>query len=290
MRAGHFYMQDSLSAYQNFLSDRKIPLPSLHAVLGSGFGAALGGLGRRWEPLGDREFSEIPGLPVSTVPDHAGRYRFFRHAPTGKVICFQMGRVHGYEGHEASAVVRTVMIPRLAGVRDFLLTNAAGGLSHAYRSGDVMLIRDHVNLTGKNPLTGANPSFGGKEIGPRFPDLCGLYDRDWRERLGRHAAAQGLHVHEGTYLGILGPSFETPAEVSLFASWNLQAVGMSTVWEAIALRHSGARVAGMSLISNLGAGMADQHLDHLAIIETCRAAASRIVAAVAADAEEEFGA
>ncbi len=281
--------QESLSTYQAFLKQKKIVLPELHVVLGSGFGTALGSLSKVWEPLADCSFADIPGLPVSTVPDHAGKLRFFRHAPTGKVICFQMGRIHGYEGHEAAVVARTVMIPRLAGVKNFLLTNAAGGLSHSYRPGDVMLLRDHVNLTGQNPLTGKNPTEpSGKEIGPRFPDLCGLYDRAWRERLGRHAAAQGLRVQEGTYLGISGPSFETPAEVALFASWNLQAVGMSTVWEAIALKHSGARVAGMSLISNLGAGMSEQHLDHNTILETCRNSAARIVAAVAADAAEEF--
>lgn len=281
--------KEALLKYQTFLADNRIPLPKLHVVLGSGFGAALGSLPKIWEPLADCSFSEIPGLPVSTVQDHAGKWRFFRHTLSGKVVCFQMGRIHGYEGHDASVVVRTVMLPRLAGVENFLLTNAAGGLSHSYAAGDVMLIRDHVNLTGQNPLTGPNPlSPNGKEIGPRFPDLCGLYDSSWRKRLGRHAAAQGLRVQEGVYLGISGPSFETPAEVALFASWNLQAVGMSTVWEAIALRHSGARVAGMSLISNLGAGMADQQLDHNKILETCRNSAARIVAAVAADASEEF--
>src|SRR5262249_34664020 len=159
------------------------------------------------------------------------------------------------EGHEPSTVVQTVMVPRLSGVKSFVLTNAAGGLSLSMRPGDVMLIRDHVNLTGLNPLVGVNPQgLDGRPLGPRFPDLARLYDREWRARLLRICAAEGLGTHEGVYLGLLGPSFETPAEIQLFSSWGLHAVGMSTVWEAIALAHSGARVAGLSLVSNLGSG------------------------------------
>lgn len=272
-------MLQSLAAYRGFLERHSLPIPSLHVVLGSGFGSALESV--PWKMVGELSFTDVPGFPPSTVPDHAGRYRFYR--AQDKVVCFQMGRLHGYEGHSASLVARTVMAPRLAGVKNFLLTNASGGLSREFHPGDVMLIRDHVNLTGQNPLVGLNPvGEEGKEIGPRFPDLCHLYDAGWRKSLGAHCRSQGLRVHEGVYMGLLGPSFETPAEVQLYSAWGMHAVGMSTVWEAIALKHSGAKVAGLSLISNLGAGMSDQTLDHLQILETCRSSASRIMRALQA--------
>jgi purine-nucleoside phosphorylase len=278
----------SLAVYQDFLQQNSLPIPRWHIVLGSGFGSALDHFS--WELAGELSFAELPALHKSTVQDHAGNYRFYRRGAT--VVCFQMGRLHGYEGHAAAAVARTVMIPRLAGVEEFLLTNASGGLGKDFRPGDVMLIRDHVNLTGQNPLTGPNPVHvtGGKELGPRFPDLCDAYDAAWRERLARHCGSKGLRVHEGVYLGVTGPSFETPAEVKLFAGWGMHAVGMSTVWEAIALRHSGARVAGLSLISNLGAGLSSQKLEHETILKTSRASAAQIIGALELAAGEAFGA
>ena len=272
-------MSTPLQVYGEFLKRHSLSLPSCHIVLGSGFGSALENFS--WRRVGELSFSELPGFPPSTVPDHAGAYRFYEK--NGKVVCFQMGRLHGYEGHPASLVVKPVMVPRLAGVKNFLLTNASGGLSLDFKPGDLMLIRDQVNLTGQNPLLGHNPvGADGKELGPRFPDLCGMYDAGWRQILRKAAEKEGLRVHEGTYLGVLGPSFETPAEVQLFANWGMQAVGMSTVWEAIALRHSGAKFAGLSLISNLGAGMGEGSLDHLEILKTCRTSAKKILGAIEA--------
>lgn len=269
-------------SYESFLRERSIAVPHFHIVLGSGFGSALDGL--PWKLEAELSFSEIPGFPKSTVPDHAGKYRFYSHQ--GKIVCFQMGRIHGYEGHSPRIVASTVMAGRLAGVKNFLLTNASGGLLASHRPGDIMLIRDQVNLTGQNPLVGENPSFQKKELGPRFPDMNSLYDANWRRLLKQQAEKAGLRVSEGVYLGVLGPSFETPAEVQLFATWGMGAVGMSTVWEAIALKHSGARLAGISLISNLAAGMADETLDHLKILETCRSSATKILRAVEKFVEE----
>jgi purine-nucleoside phosphorylase len=270
-------MKAALAEIQRFLQAKNIPVPSGHMVLGSGFGEAAKGLGA--ETLGEIGFAEIPGLPPSTVQDHVGRFRFIR-SPNGKVFCLQMGRIHGYEGHEAATAVKPVMLMRHLGVKDFLLTNAAGGLGAGYGPGDVMVIRDHVNLTGKNPLIGENPvDSEGNVLGPRFPDLTGLYPRPQRQLLFQALERQGLRVHEGVYLGLLGPSFETSAEVQLFQNWGMHAVGMSTVWESIALGHSGANVSGISLISNLGAGLADGPLDHEAILETCRTSAMRILLA-----------
>ncbi|MCO5142198.1 MAG: purine-nucleoside phosphorylase [Oligoflexia bacterium] len=261
--------------FSHFLEKKQIEVPAYHIVLGSGFGEALNHLDG--EQLAELSFAEVDGLVPSTVPDHKGVYRFYK--VKGKTISFQMGRLHGYEGHSPQQVARTVILPRLAGVKKFLLTNASGGLSLAYRPGDVMLIRDHVNLTGANPLMGENPKDSkGKELGPRFPDMNTLYSQPMRKKLEKSFQKQKLKVHEGTYLGVLGPSFETPAEVQLYAAWGMHAVGMSTVWESIALRHSGAELAGISLISNLGAGMdPNASLDHLQIIETCRESAAKII-------------
>lgn len=261
--------------FSDFLKQRQIAIPSYHIVLGSGFGTALDHL--KGELIAELPFSEVDGLVPSTVPDHKGVYRFYK--VKGKTISFQMGRLHGYEGHSAQQVAKTVMLPRLAGVKNFLLTNASGGLSLNYCPGDVLLIRDQVNLTGANPLIGENPkNVDGKELGPRFPDMNTLYSLPMRKKLEIAFRKQKLRVHEGTYIGVLGPSFETPAEIQLYSAWGMHAVGMSTVWEAIALRHSGAELAGISLISNLGAGMdPNASLDHLKIIETCRESAAKII-------------
>lgn len=281
---------NSIKQYGQALADLKVPTPFVHIVLGSGFGTALDTLDPAiWEKAGEIGFSDVPGLVASTVQDHAGRYRLYRHKPTGKVAQFQMGRLHGYEGHESRMVVQTVMIPRCAGVENFLLTNAAGGLDRAMNPGDVMIIEDHVNLTGKNPLIGHNPKdASGKELGPRFPDMGHCYRPEWRARLQTHLEAEGLRVHKGVYLGLLGPTFETHAEVRLYSAWGMKAVGMSTVWETIALHHSGAKVAGLSLISNLGAGLSEAQLDHETILETCRSSAAQAMAGIASFLEKDL--
>jgi purine-nucleoside phosphorylase len=282
-----------VSAFQEHLRKAGIAQPpSYHVVLGSGFGIALDSVAGAagWAPVVDIPFEKIPSLSASTVPDHAGKYRVYRNA-RGRLVVFQAGRLHGYEGHPARQVVQTVMIPRMAGVERFLLTNAAGGLVASQAAGDVMIIRDQVNLTGQNPLVGENPmSASGEPLGPRFPDMSQLYDRAVGDRLKGRFSDEGLKVHEGTYLGILGPSFETPAEVALFSRWGLHAVGMSTVWEAIALRHSGAQVAGLSLISNPGCGMDPTApiLDHHQILDTCRKSAAQIVKALLGWLDEEL--
>lgn len=281
--------QKSIDFLLGKYSSLNVPLPSAHLVLGSGFGQALDALpASEWELKGDIPFGEVPGLFASTVPDHAGRYRVYLHRPTGKSVQFQMGRLHGYEGHPPRAIVQTVMIPRCCGIENFLLTNAAGGLDPKMNPGDVMVISDHVNMTGNNPLIGENPKWpDGRELGPRFPDMGNTYQPAWRESLRARLEKQNLRVHEGVYMGLMGPVFETHAEVRLYAQWGMKAVGMSTVWEAIVLKHAGAKLAGLSLISNLGAGLTDQHLDHFAILETCRKSAAQIIAGVGAFLQDE---
>lgn len=272
----------SVQTYESLLKNAGLPLPSHHVVLGSGFGAALAAMEKQgWQELLRIPFPRIPGLLAATVPDHAGQYILLKHASSGRLIQVQAGRIHGYEGHQPQKVVLPVIIPRLAGIKNFILTNAAGGLDLQMSSGDAMLISDQVNLTGHNPLLGENPrDHLGQELGPRFPDMGHLFEARWREGLGNELRARGVKTHEGIYLGLMGPSFETFAEVKLYASWGMKAVGMSTVWEAIALRHSGARIAGVSLISNLGAGLSPHPLRHEEIVETCRQSAAAILEGV----------
>lgn len=273
--------QDSVQTYLGFLKQISSPLPDFHIVLGSGFGEALKALEPEWALLGELGFTQVPGLVGSTVQDHKGAYRVYRHLQSGAVVQFQMGRIHGYEGHSAKTVIQPVMLPRLAGIKNFILTNAAGGLLPHMEPGDAMIIQDHVNLTGQNPLIGQNPTdLNGTELGPRFPDMGNCYLKSWQKGLEQAIKAQGHRVTHGVYLGLLGPTFETHAEVRLYASWGMGSVGMSTVWEAIALKHSGAKLAGLSLISNLGAGLTDVVLEHENIVETCRSAAGKIILGV----------
>lgn len=269
---------DSLRAYDNFLKKIGASTPHVHVVLGSGFGEALITLNPEWNFMGEIGFSEIPGLVSSTVQDHKGAYRVYFNNRLNKTIQFQMGRIHGYEGHSSQTVIKPVLLPRLSGVSRFILTNAAGGLDKNMNPGDAMIITDHVNLTGHNPLIGENPKdTNNTPLGPRFPDMGNCYSTQNKNSFKKSLLHTGCQVHEGVYLGLLGPSFETHAEVKLFASWGLGAVGMSTVWETITLKHSGAQVMGLSLISNLGAGLSAQALDHESIVETCRKSASQIV-------------
>ncbi len=287
--------QASLNLFKAKLTANKVPLPVAHVVLGSGFGQALAGLsagsrsGETWKQAAEISFNEIPGLSGSTVMDHAGAYRLYVHTKSKKSVLFQMGRIHGYEGHSPQDVVQTVLLSRFLGCENYILTNAAGGLDKKMKPGEVMVISDQINLTGMNPLYGPNPkNHLGKEFGPRFPDMGNLYDKEWRTSLKKILKEKKIKHHEGVYLGLQGPSFETHAEVRLFSAWGAKSVGMSTVWEAIALKHAGARVAGLSMISNLGAGIVEQSLNHEDIIKTCRSSAAQIINCVSLFLEKEI--
>jgi purine-nucleoside phosphorylase len=258
------------------------PAPDLQIVLGSGVAPAFTGLENppEWKSLGEIPFSAVKGLVPATAPGHKGAYRYFRHEPTGRSIAFQVGRLHGYEGHSPQEVVQTVILPKLAGTKKFLLTNASGSLDPTFKVGDLMVIRDHVNLTGRNPLYGPNPvGSEGQLLGPRFPDMSAVYDLSMRKRLETALSTKphAFSLVHGIYLGLLGPSYETPAEVSLFSKWGLGAVGMSTVWEAIALRHSGAQLAGLSFISNLGCGLSQEPLSQEEVDREAGKVAARLV-------------
>jgi len=200
--------------------------------------------------------AEVPHWPVPRVHGHGGALVVGQVA--GTTVACLTGRVHLYEGWTPGEVVRAVRTLRHLGVPDFLLTNAAGGLVDHLSAGDLMVLTDHINLTGCSPLVGAlEPSFG-----PRFPDQTRVYAPELQQRL--HAGSRGLQ--SGVYAGLLGPSYETPAEVRMLQRLGADAVGMSTVHEAIALNAMGARVAGLSLISNLATGIADTPLSHDEVI------------------------
>jgi len=237
-------------------------VPRAGIVLGSGLGSLADGL-RDTVAI---PFAELPGWPAATAPGHVGRLLLGRL--DGVPVAMLQGRFHLYEGNDPGLVVQPVLLMGRLGARTVVLTNAAGGLNPAYGAGTLMVIADHLNLTGRTPLLGPNAD----AIGPRFPDLTNVYDRDHRARLHAAAAAEGVHLEEGIYAGLLGPTYETPAEVRMFRGLGGDAVGMSTVLEAIACRWAGIEVAGVSLITNPGAGYSGEPLSHEEVLAAGAAA------------------
>jgi len=203
-------------------------------------------------------------MPVSTVAGHAGRFAFGNVAGVD-IVCMQ-GRVHLYEGHAPAAVVHGARVMAKMGAKAVLLTNAAGGCIPEWTAGDLMLITDHLNLTGTSPLLGSN-----HESGPRFPDMSHAYDPRFQEAARDVAKKEKIVLREGVYAGLLGPSYETPAEVRMLRGLGAHAVGMSTVLEVIALRHQNVRVGALSCITNLAAGISKSVLDHAEVEATARA-------------------
>ncbi len=231
--------------------------PKTAIVLGSG----LGGLADAIEQPVYAPYAGLPGFAVSTAPGHTGRFVAGKLA--GKPVLCMQGRLHFYEGHSMQDIAFPVRVMKAAGVENLLLTNAAGGVNNGFSVGDLMLIEDHINFMGKNPLTGPND----EAIGPRFCDMSTAYTPALREIALAVAAEQGIPLQRGVYLGYMGPSYETPAEIRAFRLLGADAVGMSTVPEVIAAAHCGLRVLAVSLITNLAAGMAGK-LSGEDVIET----------------------
>jgi purine-nucleoside phosphorylase len=231
--------------------------PVLGVVLGSG----LAGFADMLSDAQVVPMSSIPHVAVPQVPGHAKNLCFGRIGSV-RLACFS-GRVHAYEGHSLDKVVLPVRILAALGCKAVLLTNAAGGIRDDLRAGDLMLISDHINLTGRNPLVGPNqPGL------PRFPDMSEVYDAELRTLARDAASAANLDLKEGVYAGMLGPSYETPAEIRMLRTLGADAVGMSTVFEAITLRQLSVRVAGVSAITNKAAGLSAQKLDHAEVEAT----------------------
>ncbi|MED0655240.1 purine-nucleoside phosphorylase [Anoxybacillus geothermalis] len=232
--------------------------PAIGLILGSG----LGVLAEEIEEAVCIPYEEIPGFPVSTVEGHAGRLVCGRLE--GAAVVAMQGRFHYYEGYSLREVTFPVRVMKALGVRQLIVTNAAGGVNEQFRPGDLMIISDHINLLGTNPLIGPNDP----ELGPRFPDLTEAYSRRLRQLAKEAAAKLGLRVQEGVYVANTGPSYETPAEIRMIRTLGGDAVGMSTVPEVIVARHGGMEVLGISCISNMAAGMSDAPLHHDEVVET----------------------
>ena len=239
--------------------------PRVALTLGSGLGAFAGEI--RVEKTID--YREIEGFPVSTVPGHEGRF-VFGYVEEVPVVVMQ-GRVHYYEGYAMSDVVLPARLMRKMGAEILFLTNAAGGINRAFSAGDLMLIRDHISMFVPSPLIGPNCD----SLGVRFPDMSEVYDRGLRQIIHSAADANGLSLQEGVYLQIRGPAYETPTEIRMFGSLGADAVGMSTACEAMAARHCGLRVCGISCITNMAAGITEHPLDHAEVQAAADEAAPR---------------
>jgi purine-nucleoside phosphorylase len=243
--------------------------PKVAIVLGSG----LGGLARRFRDPLRIPYGEIPGFPRTTVIGHGAELVSGQFA--GKEVLAQSGRFHLYEGHEASTVTLPVRTFATLGIESLLLTNAAGGIRRTFSSGTVMLIADHINLTFRNPLIGK--VLPGEE---RFPDMSQPYDERLRKLAGEVALDRQIPLQEGVYVQVLGPSYETPAEIRMLERLGADAVGMSTAVEVIAARARGLRCLGFSVVTNLAAGISPRKLDHLEVMETAQRVTGELEALV----------
>lgn len=237
--------------------------PKVGIILGSG----LGNYAKQIQIEAELPYEEIDGFPVSTVPGHAGKF-IFGYIGTVPVVCMK-GRVHYYEGYDISDVVLPIRLMGLLGIKILFLTNAAGGVNAGFQAGNLMLIRDHISFFAPNPLSGPNMD----KLGTRFPDMSEVYQKDLQEIIKTTAAEHGIELQEGVYAQLTGPSFESPAEIKALSLLGVDAVGMSTVVEAIVANHMGIKVCGISCISNLAAGISPTPLSHEEVQEAANVAA-----------------
>jgi purine-nucleoside phosphorylase len=235
-------------------------VPQTAVVLGSGLGGFADTLGNATS----FPYDALPHWPPSRVVGHAGK--LVVGDVGGRRIAALSGRAHFYEGHDLGTVVFATRVMGRLGIKHLILTNAAGGINTGFAQGGLMVIDDHINLMGSNPLVGANDD----RFGPRFPDMSQVYSPRLRALADEAARARGVQVTHGVYVGVHGPSYETPAEIRFFRTVGADAVGMSTVPEAIAARHMGIEVLGISCITNMAAGVLDQPLVHDEVMETAR--------------------
>jgi purine-nucleoside phosphorylase len=245
-------------------------LPEVAMILGSGLGVLADSL----ENPVTLDYKAIPHFPLSTVEGHAGQ--FVVGELSGKQVVIMKGRFHMYEGYTAAEVTFPIRVLKKLGVKTLIVTNAAGGINTEYASGELMIIKDHINFTSRNPLIGPNLD----EFGVRFPDMSEAYSKRLRAIAHETAASQGFALQEGIYVGLLGPSYETPAEIRMFRILGADAVGMSTVSEVLVARHSGIEVLGISCISNMAAGILDQALSHEEVMETTERVKGKFLALV----------
>ncbi|MGE8077955.1 purine-nucleoside phosphorylase [Peribacillus loiseleuriae] len=251
-------MYGKIEKAASFIKEKFNATPEIGLILGSG----LGVLADEIENAVKIPYSEIPEFPVSTVEGHAGQ--LVLGELSGKKVVAMQGRFHYYEGYPMELVTFPVRVMKLLGVEKMIVTNAAGSVNESFVPGDLMLITDHINYTGTNPLIGPND----ERFGPRFPDMSEAYSKQLRAKAKEIASSLQIDTKEGVYLGFSGPTYETPAEIRLARVMGGDAVGMSTVPEVIIARHSGIEVLGISCITNMAAGILDQPLSHDEVIET----------------------
>ncbi|TGE34266.1 purine-nucleoside phosphorylase [Desulfosporosinus sp. Sb-LF] len=247
-----------LAEARSYLMERVTTMPELGVILGSGLGA--------FADLIEEEivipYKEIPHFPISTVEGHAGQMVF--GTVDGRKVVVMQGRFHFYEGYAMQEVTFPIRVMQVLGVKGLIVTNAAGGINAAFHPGDLILIKDHINLMGDNPLRGANLS----SLGPRFPDLSDGYNLEWRQKALEIARELGIKPQEGVYAAMSGPNYETPAEIRYLRTIGADMVGMSTVPEVLVANHAGMRVLGISCVTNMAAGILPQKLSHVEVMET----------------------
>jgi purine-nucleoside phosphorylase len=246
--------------------------PQVGVVLGSGLGAFADALIHTTRI----PYCDIPGLPVSTATGHAGQLVIGTQGANGRAavdLAVMSGRFHLYEGYSAEQVVAGIRLFRELGVKRVVLTNAAGGINPAYSEGALVAISDHINLQGVNPLVGPN----NPQLGPRFPDMTEAYSLGLRALAHETADEFGIPLHEGVYAAMLGPSYETPAEIRFLRTIGADLVGMSTVLETIAANHAGMEVLGISCVTNQAAGLSGEKLDHAEVLEMGRRVSSKFI-------------
>lgn len=251
-------IQEKITAAAEYILGLVSIRPTAALVLGSG----LGDYADTLEDSVKIPYSEIPNFPQPTVEGHTGAFVFGKKE--GKEVVVAQGRVHYYEGLPMQEITLPVRVLAAIGVKTLVLTNAAGGVNLSYKPGTLMLISDHINLSGANPLIGPNL----EKFGPRFPDVSDLYTASLRTAIKEKAAAAAIPLEEGVYLMCSGPNYETPAEIRAFRTLGADAVGMSTIPEALVAGHSGLQVVGVSCITNMAAGVLPVKLNHAEVVET----------------------
>ncbi|MEE4287666.1 MAG: purine-nucleoside phosphorylase [Mariniphaga sp.] len=235
-------MLEKIKATASYIEDRIKARPETGIILGTG----LGGLVKEIEIIDSIPYTEIPDFPVSTVEGHAGRLIYGKLG--NKEVLAMQGRFHYYEGYSMQEVTFPVRVMKYAGVKQLFVSNASGGLNPEWHVGDIVIITDHINFFPEHPLHGKNEN----ELGPRFPDMSKVYDERLRNKAKLIALENNISVKEGIYIGVQGPTFETPAEYKMFRIFGADVVGMSTVPEVIVARHSGLKVFGISIITDSG--------------------------------------